>query len=96
MHLTVEVGSTTNYILILNTWPRTHPSRMAKSFSIAFCGFSAYIFMAEDEKMAINPISRISCFGVCKNRYFSMSTAGFPPKKYQLNGFNREHYNVPD
>ena len=39
--------------------------------------------MAEDEKMAINPISRISCFGVCKNRYFSMSTAGFPPKKDQ-------------
>ena len=32
---------------------------MAKSFSIAFCGFSAYIFMAEEEKMAINPISRI-------------------------------------
>jgi hypothetical protein len=51
--------------------------------------------MAEEGKKP-SILSTVWHDGVCKNRYFSMSTAGFPPKKYQLNGFNREHYNVPD
>ena len=50
------------------------------SFFHQACGFAAYILMAEDEKMAINPVSRIASFGVHKNRYFSMPTTGFPPK----------------
>jgi len=81
-HPSTEVDSATNYNYrpILNPWLQTHPCRMAKFFFHQACGFAAYILMAEDEKMAINPVSRIASFGVHKNRYFSMPTTGFPPK----------------